>query len=198
VLDAKIVSAILISVILGSMIGFGLSYAVFNSQIQSLRKDFVYTKVEIEGILSKYFMDILPNTRTVFARWNLTWLLVLESGEWGASVGNSTWGAVFDYDFGTNAIFGSYTDLVGFRATMTINMQRDGPVHFVIGSDDGSELRVDGEVWIDNWGTHGYREMSVTRNLSKGNHTLTLWYFDWNADARVSFNCDPDILVWNP
>jgi len=47
---------------------------------------------------------------------------------------------------------------------MTINMQRDGPVHFVIGSDDGSQLYVDGELWIDNWGSHSYREMGVTSN----------------------------------
>jgi hypothetical protein len=138
---------------------------------------------------------------TNFARWNLTWWTVeynIAAVQWGAMVGTSTWGAVFDHDFGNNVLFGGYSDYIGFQANMTINMQRDGPVHFVIGSDDGSQLYVDNELWIDNWSFHSYREMGVTRDLPKGMHTLTLWYYDWTAGARVSFNCDPDILMWNP
>jgi hypothetical protein len=135
---------------------------------------------------------------TVFAQWSLTWYTITGAYQWGASVGTSTWGAVFDHDFGSNVLFGGYSDYVGFQATMTINMQRDGPVHFVTGSDDGSKLYVDGELWIDNWGSHAYAEKGVTRDLSKGFHTLTLWYYDIGGAARVSFNCDPDILIWNP
>lgn len=134
---------------------------------------------------------------TTFARWNLTWMN--SSGtDWVAVVGTSTWGAVFDHDFGTSVLFAGYSDNIGFYANMTINMQRDGPVHFVIGSDDGSQLYVDEELWIDNWGSHSYREIGVTRDLSEGMHNLTLWYIDVVNVARVSFNCDPDILMWNP
>ena len=135
---------------------------------------------------------------TTFARWSLTWYTITGAYQWGASVGTSTWGAVFDHDFGTGVVFGGYSDYIGFQAVMTINMQRDGPVHFVTGSDDGSKLYVDGELWIDNWGSHSYREMGVTRDLSKGTHTLTLWYYDISGGARISFNCDLDILMWNP
>jgi hypothetical protein len=135
---------------------------------------------------------------TIFARWNLTWYTITGAYQWGASVGTSIWGAVFDHDFGTNALFGGYADYIGFQAVMTINMQRDGPVHFVTGSDDGSQLYVDGVLWIDNWGSHSYTEKGVTRDLSKGFHTLTLWYYDIGNVARISFNCDPDILMWNP
>jgi len=135
---------------------------------------------------------------TNFAQWGLTWYTITGALQWGASVGTSTWGAVFDHDFGSNVLFGGYGDYIGFQAIMTIKMQRDGPVHFVTGSDDGSRLYVDGELWIDNWGSHGYSEKGVTRDLSKGFHTLTLWYYDISGVARVSFNCDLDILMWNP
>jgi hypothetical protein len=139
-----------------------------------------------------------PGNETVFAQWSLIWYTITGAYQWGASVGTSTWGAVFDHDFGSNVLFSGYSDYIGFQATMTVNMQRDGPVHFVTGSDDGSRLYVDGELWIDNWGSHSYSEKGVTRDLSKGFHTLTLWYYDISGVARVSFNCDLDILMWNP
>ena len=136
---------------------------------------------------------------TNFARWSLTWYTLTGSLQWGASVGTSTWGSVFDHDFGTgNNLFQGYSTYIGFQATMTVNMQRDGPVHFVIGSDDGSQLYVDGVLWIDNYGAHSYTEKGVTRDLAGGTHTLTLWYYQVTGPARVSFNCDPDILMWNP
>jgi len=118
--------------------------------------------------------------------------------QWGASVGTSTWGAIFDYNFGANPVFLGYDDYIGFQATMTINLTRDGPVHFVIGSDDGSRLYVDGELWIDDWSDHPYRVRDVTRNLAAGLHTLTLWYYEIGSTGRISFNCDPDLVMWNP
>ncbi len=135
---------------------------------------------------------------TVFARWTLTWYTLSGSLQWGASVGTSTWGSMFDNDFGAGALFQAYGDYIGFQATMIVNMQRDGPVHFVVGSDDGSKLYVDGGLWMDSWSAHSYRETTVTGGLSRGFHTLTLWYYDVAGPARISFNCDPDILMWNP
>lgn len=134
---------------------------------------------------------------TNFARWNLTWYTLTGTLQWGASVGTSTWGAVFDYNFGTNPLFGGYSQYIGFQGTMTINKQRDGPVHFVIGSDDGGRLYVDGALWIDRWGDNPYTQSSVVRDLSSGLHTLTFWYYNHAGPAGVYFNCDPDLLMWN-
>ena len=69
---------------------------------------------------------------------------------------------------------------------------------FTIGSDDGAQLSVDGVVQIDDWSTHGYRTTSTVINLSQGTHTLTLRYYELTGNARVSFNCDMDIVMWNP
>jgi hypothetical protein len=135
---------------------------------------------------------------TVFAQWNLTWYTLSGSLQWGASVGTSTWGAVFDYDFGGNAMFGSYSSYIGFVGTMTINKQTDGPVHFAIGSDDGSQLLLDGTNIVNNWGTHTYIEKGVTISVAKGFHVLVLQYYQVGGASRVSFNCDPDVLMWNP
>jgi len=132
----------------------------------------------------------------VFAQWNLTWKTLTGDLQWGAAVGTSKWGSIFDYDWGTGVVFLGYDDYIGFQATMTINMTRDGPVHFVIGSDDGSRLYIDGVLKIDYWWSHIYGERGITTDLSKGLHTLTLWYYDVAGGARVSFNCDLDLLMW--
>jgi len=132
----------------------------------------------------------------VFAQWDLTWYTLTGDLQWGASVGTSKWGAVFDHDFGSGVVFLGYDDYIGFQATMSINMQRDGPVHIEIGSDDAARLYVDGLLWIDDWSSHSYRTKGVTTDLSKGFHTLTFWYYEISGTARVAFNCDPDILMW--
>jgi len=135
---------------------------------------------------------------TTFARWNLEWYTLTSDHQWDTKIGSSTWGAIFDYNFEYGPLFLDYAENVGFQATMTINKQRDGPVHFVIGSDDGSSLYVDGVIWIDFWSPpHAYSEKTVTKDLPRGFHTITLWYYEWIQVGRVSFNCDPDILMWN-
>jgi hypothetical protein len=71
-------------------------------------------------------------------------------------------------------------------------------VQSTLGSDDGSRLYIDGVLKIDYWWSHGYCVKGITTDLSKGLHTLTLWYYDVTGGARFSFDCDHDIVMWNP
>ena len=137
-----------------------------------------------------------PGSTVMFAQWELSWRTLTGDLKWGAEVGTSTWGSTFDHDWGIGNVFLGYDDYIGFQATMTIKMERDGPVHFVIGSDDGSRLYIDGNLRIDNWTGLGYHVKGITIPLSKGFHTLTLWYHEVGGAARVSFDCDSDILLW--
>jgi len=77
-------------------------------------------------------------------------------------------------------------------------MQREGggPVTFTVGSDDGVRLYVNGNMVIDDWSAHDYREASVTVNLSPGKHHLRLSYWERTGHAEVTFHCDSDVLVW--
>jgi hypothetical protein len=117
--------------------------------------------------------------------------------QWGATVGTSVWGSQFDYDFGIYSLFQEYDDYIGFHATMEINMERDGPVQFTIGSDDSASLYLDDNLLIEDWGSHSYREKSVITFLGRGFHILNLYYYEVTGSARVSFSCDPDVLMWN-
>jgi hypothetical protein len=131
-----------------------------------------------------------------FAKWDVNWRTV--SGyDLDRHVGGSEFSSTFDYDWGGGYVFGEYYDNIGFEADMKIKVQRDGPVSFTIGSDDGTRLYIDGVLYIDYWWGHGYGTRSITVNLDEGYHELVLEYFDWGGYARVSFDCDPDVLMWS-
>ena len=137
-----------------------------------------------------------PAATVVFAQWDVTWRTLTGDLKWGAEVGTSNFCSSFDHNWGDGTIFMGYDDYIGFQATMQVKMQRDGPVTFTVGSDDGVRLYIDGVKKIDDYGQHAYRTKSITINLSQGAHTLTLWYYEVIGGARVSFECDSDILMW--
>lgn len=137
-----------------------------------------------------------PGPKIFYSRWDVHWYTLTLSLELDEEIGTSTFSPVFDYDWGTRNLFLEYSDMIGFEAFMRVNVERDGPVTFRIGSDDGSRLYIDGIERIDNWGTHLYQTKSITVNLAQGIHTLKLHYYNVASFARASFSCDPDILMW--
>ena len=134
----------------------------------------------------------------VFAKWDVHWWTINSSTlERLAEVGTSTFSSTFSYDWGLSAVFGEYSDYVGFRATMQVNMQRDGPVTFTVGGDDGYSFTIDGVVKIDGYSLHAYMATTIIiANLTQGLHTLGLDYFEGPSAARVTFDCDHDLLAW--
>jgi hypothetical protein len=63
------------------------------------------------------------------------------------------------------------------KYTGTFSVPRAGPYRFRIYSDDGSRMRIDGHVVVDNDGIHPPRTQSGDINLAAGEHALTLEYF---------------------
>lgn len=139
-----------------------------------------------------------PGTTTVnVAKWNVNWHTFTGAMQPGPSIGNSTFCSTFDYDWATGIVFSIYGDYIGFTATMQVKMQRSGPVTFNVGSDDGDILYLDGAIVLTDWASnHGYRTQTAIQYLSFGMHTLTLEYRETTGAARVSFQCDSDILTW--
>jgi len=137
-----------------------------------------------------------PGPTVVFAQWDVTWKTLTGDLQWGAVVGTSKFCPTFDYNWGTGVIFLGYDDYIGFEATMQVKMQRNGPVTFTIGSDDGSRLYIDDVLKVDNWSQGSYRTISTLVYLTQGFHTLKLRYYEVGTYSRVSFDCDSDILMW--
>lgn len=78
---------------------------------------------------------------------------------------------------------------VRWRGLITIPVA--GRYRFSTRSDDGSVLRIDGEAVVDNRGMHGAEQVGGQVDLSSGEHTLELDYFDLQWGARCH-------LRWRP
>ncbi|MCA8987642.1 MAG: PDZ domain-containing protein, partial [Planctomycetaceae bacterium] len=71
-----------------------------------------------------------------------------------------------------------------------LEIPHDKAIQFVLGSDDGSRLILDGKMVIENDGHHPYQEESCWMRLEPGFHSIRLEYLEWHGDASLS-------LKWN-
>lgn len=140
-----------------------------------------------------------PGSETVFAQWDVHWRTLTGDYKWGAEVGTSKFSPNFFYNWGNGVIFLGYDDWIGFEATMQIKVQRNGPITFTVGADDECSLYIDDVLRIDLSQRLAYRTQSIiASDLSQGFHTLRLTYSESYGWAAVSFECDIDVLMWNP
>lgn len=70
---------------------------------------------------------------------------------------------------------------IGLVITGFIYVPVDGAYGFVLTSDDGSLLSIDGQVAVDNDGEHSTLQRSAQVALRKGYHTINVQYFDHNG-----------------
>jgi hypothetical protein len=139
-----------------------------------------------------------------FAHWDVSWRVVRYMSGVGdyilvAEIGTSEFPSTFDYTWGYSAPFENQYDEIGFEATIKIDVRTDAPITFTVGGDDGIQLLIDHESYINLWYRHSYTTASTTVSLDKGFHTLTLRWFDWSGYARASFSCSsPDIFIYYP
>lgn len=139
--------------------------------------------------------------------WKITWFRifsvpteVVPFNTIGISINETTLPANFDFIM-SDPDFIPYTgfqDEIALVAKTEIHVPNDGGVRFELGSDDGSLLFIDGELVIDNWGTHGYEPMAMVANLKEGVHTVEIWWFEWHGAAVLSFKMDEKVTFGNP
>ena len=86
------------------------------------------------------------------------------------------------------------TQLVDFffiRWTGKIRIPKDGSYTFILESDDGSRLFIDGKQIIDHNGLHAMEEKSGDAELKAGDHDLKIEYFENDVDAGCKFSWQP-------
>lgn len=66
-----------------------------------------------------------------------------------------------------------------------INIPKSGEYLFLIGSDDGSRLYIDGKVAIDNDGIHPYQQKRKQLRLEAGLHTVAVEYFEQGGEETL-------------
>jgi hypothetical protein len=82
-----------------------------------------------------------------------------------------------DWEKGFDGLDKDLVEWFGLKTQSKLNIDEDGEYEFFLKSDDGSRLKIDGQLVIDNDGQHSARERSGKVNLSKGEHQLELLYF---------------------
>ena len=70
---------------------------------------------------------------------------------------------------------------IGLVVTGYFNAPEDGIYTFNLLSDDGSTLKIGGELVVDNDGPHSPREVTGQKALAKGLHPIEVKYFDHNG-----------------
>ncbi|RSD17137.1 family 16 glycoside hydrolase [Amycolatopsis eburnea] len=87
-------------------------------------------------------------------------------------------------DFGVGDFFVS-------EVTANISIATAGTHQFRLTSDDGSRLRVDGQVVITNDGLHGSAAVTGSVSLSTGYHALRIEHFDNAGEQQLTLEWQP-------
>jgi len=75
---------------------------------------------------------------------------------------------------------------VGIVFTGTLNMPKNGQIEFLLASDDGARLILDGETVMADDGIHPARPRSKKIPIEKGLHSFELRYFDGGGHRALS------------
>lgn len=87
-------------------------------------------------------------------------------------------------DFGVNDFFVS-------EVTANITIATAGSYQFRLTSDDGSRLRLDGQVVITNDGLHGATAVTGSVQLTTGYHALRIEHFDNAGEQQITLEWQP-------
>lgn len=79
-----------------------------------------------------------------------------------------------------------------------IQIDKAGKYTLYITSNDGSKLYLDNQLFIDNDGEHGAKEMSNTIHLEKGRHAITVEYFQGGGGKFLSVSYSSDEISYQP
>jgi mono/diheme cytochrome c family protein len=79
----------------------------------------------------------------------------------------------------------------GVRFRGLIEVARPGRYHFWTHSDDGSVLRIDGEVVVDNDGIHAPQEKAGTVELTKGRHAIEVGFVQGPGGYELAVRWQP-------
>ena len=76
----------------------------------------------------------------------------------------------------------------GARFSGLIDIPENGNWTLYLNTDDGSELWIDGQSVIQNYGSHGMREYSATINLTAGHHDFRIEFFQGGGPHGLRFS----------
>jgi mono/diheme cytochrome c family protein len=84
---------------------------------------------------------------------------------------------------------------IALRYRGLLNVPAEGEYQFYTESDDGSKLLIDDNLVIDNDGIHAMKEMSGRIVLTRGEHAITVLYFNGAADFGLKVSWEGPGIV---
>jgi hypothetical protein len=82
----------------------------------------------------------------------------------------------------------------GAQFSTTFTAAVAGSYGFSLGSDDGSSLYVDNALFLQQYGNHAFSSSSGNAPLSAGNHTLDVFYYEWEGSRELSASFDGALI----
>lgn len=101
---------------------------------------------------------------------------------------------------GQAPVAGVREDNFSARWTADIKAPVSGSYHFALSSDDGSRLKINGKLVIDNWGDHGEEQKDAKVDLVEGQtYRVEVEYYDSSGGAMIKLGwVRPDSRGINP
>jgi len=93
----------------------------------------------------------------------------------------------FDMNWGQGTLIRDKKDNLILKLSRTIELE-EGKYKFIVGSDDGVKVFIDGELCFNQWKDRPYTIDSFEKDLSGGAHQIEIHYYENKGAARLSFN----------
>ncbi len=84
------------------------------------------------------------------------------------------------------------------RFNSFIQIGKPGKYTFYLTSNDGSNMYLNNQLFIDNDGEHGAKEISNTTFLEKGRHAIRIEYFNGGGGKVLSLSYSSDEISYQP
>lgn len=84
------------------------------------------------------------------------------------------------------------------RFNSFIQIEKPGNYTFYLTSNDGSNMYLNNQLFIDNDGEHGAKEISNTTFLEKGRHAIRIEYFNGGGGKVLSLSYSSDEISYQP
>ncbi|MBT3201840.1 MAG: hypothetical protein HN350_18210, partial [Phycisphaerales bacterium] len=103
-----------------------------------------------------------------------------------------------DYDWGTGDVGGIVGYKVAVRWMGSIEITNAGLYNFMLNSDDGSMLYIDGQLIVSNGGVHTDQSSEHTGlALGAGKHAIRVEFFEWTGNAEVHLKYAGNDTGWH-
>ncbi|MHC4702406.1 MAG: PA14 domain-containing protein, partial [Planctomycetota bacterium] len=75
-----------------------------------------------------------------------------------------------------------------------ITIPADGSYAFILNSNDGSRLYIDGQLVVDDWGNHGRRDTKASIDLVAGTYPIRVEYYQDSGNAGFSLSWQSELI----